>query len=452
MSSLLSRLFPALFIGLVALGGSSPARASHHRDDTCPGFQRPGASADADDKTLSELERSARKFANENGISVKFENGRFVFSLTAGKEIRLFSTDATQDGLKSAVDKLKKLVDAKAKDLRDNFDVEFTTEREVVDKQWFKNDKGEWEQGQDVVARAPRLNELYGIEAALYRAQPSQKAKGGGKGIKFYFLTDDLTKGERPLASWRANRDGRPAIHFYPGSTERPVLEREMPFDPTRTMGHGYGSIEALTLHEISHNHQNVVGWWSDLEKDEAEKYGFRDCGTDKDGNRIWAVKSTKTDSNGNPIYYRSNSSGTYTACDENGKDIAGEPEIFRSTLRKIAAHRPMTYYFPSPSETYAEGVMIYRLGGVYRASLLKENPALYEVVKRIDQKEIDLIYGEDVQYEWRSGYDQWGNQVWYQVEVSRTSRYIRDADGNLVRNTKSNAKSVSQFEKNARK
>ncbi|MBY0548788.1 MAG: hypothetical protein K2W95_16070 [Candidatus Obscuribacterales bacterium] len=444
-------IWALLFAFLVFAQGNGTAQTVE-RFDTCNGL---GGSAVADShaKSANELEEAALEFATKNGISVSFAQNRFVFTLKAGGDIELFSTPGTKDGLNSAKTQLKALVDAKVKKISATFDVEFATEAEVIDKQWVKNDKGEWSQDKDVLCRAPRLNELYGIEAALYRAQPSQKGENGGKGLKFYFLTDDLTRGERPLASWRGDRNGRPAIHYYIGSCDgRPVLERDAPFNPKAKLGHSYGSIEALTLHEISHNHQNNIGWWTDLQKDEAAKFGFRDCGVDGDGNRIWAVKSTRKDSNGAHIYYRLNDkTSEYFPCDETGKTIAGEPEISKSELRKIAAHRPMTYYFPNPSETYAEGVMVYRLGGVYRASLLKENPGLYEVVKRLDQNEIDNAYGRDVQYEWRQGFDQWGNQVHYQVEVSRTSRYIRNADGNVVANTRKNAVAVNDFEKKSR-
>ena len=442
----------ALLLAFLAFAQSNGTAQTIERFDTCPGLSGL-AEADSRPKSANELEEAALEFATKNGINVSFEKNRFVFTLKAGGDIELFSTRATKDGLDSAKAKLKTLVDAKVKKISDKFDVEFATDGEVIDKQWVKNDKGEWTQDKDVLCRAPRLNELYGIEAALYRAQPSHMGKDGGKPLKFYFLTDDLTKGERPLASWRANRNGRPAIHYYPGSCDgRPILERDAPFNPKASLGHAYGSIEALTLHEISHNHQNNIGWWTDLQKDEADKFGFRDCGTDSDGNRIWALKSTRKDSNGEPVYYRWNEkTSVYVACDETGNDIVGEPEISKSALRKIAAHRPMTYYFPSPSETYAEGVMVYRLGGVYRASLLKENPGLYKVVKRLDQKEIDNVYGHDVRYEWRQGFDQWGNQVSYQVEVSRTSRYIRNSDGNVVANNKKNAKAVQEFEQNTR-
>lgn len=442
----------ALLFAFLAFSQSNGAAQTIERFDTGHGLSGL-AEADSRPKTTNELEEAALELATKNGISVGFEQNRFVFSLKAGGNIELFSTPGTKDGLKSAKTQLKTLVDAKVKKISDTFDVEFATDGEVIDKQWVKNEKGEWTQDKEVLCRAPRLNELYGIEAALYRAQPSQKGKAGGKGLKFYFLTDDLTKGERPLASWRGDRSGRPAIHYYIGSCDgRPVLERDAPFNPNAKLGHAYGSIEALTLHEISHNHQNNIGWWTDLQKDEAAKFGFRDCGVDSEGNRIWAVKSKRKDANGEHIYYRINEkTSEYCACDETGTAIAGEPEISKSELRKIAAHRPMTYYFPSPSETYAEGVMVYRLGGVYRASLLKENPGLYEVVKRLDQKEIDSAYGEDIQYEWRQGIDQWGNQVQYQVEVSRTSRYIRNADGNVVANTRKNAAAVSDFENKSR-
>jgi hypothetical protein len=49
--------------------------------------------------------------------------------------------------------------------------------------------------------------------------------------------------------------------------------------------------------------------------------------------------------------------------------------------------------------------------------------------------------------YEWSSGFDQWGQQVWYQVEKQR-SRYIRSADGYLVQNTDANRSAVSSAER----
>lgn len=439
----------ALFIS----GGASDRRQA----DTCEGYLSVGtasASAPRVSASTTAQEKAAQKFAADNGIQVATKGDRFVFTLTADGVVKLFTTAASDDGLKDAANQLVKLVDAKIKKVSETFDVDFSDDDEFVEKQWVKNDKDEWVRGVDVKARKPRLNELYGIEAALYRAQPSHMNKDGGRGIKFYFLLDDLTKGERPLASYRSDRNGRPAIHYYPGACDgRAVIERDAAFNPNQPLGHSYASIEALTLHEMGHNHQRIVDWWNTLEKDEAPKLGYRDCGNDKDGNRIWALESSKKDSAGEAMLYRLNSkTGKWYHCDNSGTAVKGEAELSKAEMRKIAAHKPMTYYFPSPGELFPEGLMAYRLGGDYRASLLNENPALYDVVKRLDQKEIDWAYGQSIEYEWRSYVDQWGNQNWYQAEVGRTAKYLRGVDGKLVKNSSAAAAAVRKFEKDARK
>lgn len=412
--------------------------------NTCRGFVgAPGLPQEKKVKAGSAIEKLGRDFADSNGIDFDYKNNKFHFKLKAGREIALFVTDGSAAGLKDAETELSKLILKKIAELESTFKVSFSADNEVVEKQWVKNDKGEWERGAEVKARLPRLDELYGIEAALYRAQPSHKAKDNpARGIKFYFLLDDLTKGERPLATYRSNRDGGPAIHYYPNSTKgRVVLERDAQFDPTRAMGHTYASIEALTMHEISHNHQYVIDWWTVIEKDVADELGFVSTGEG------WAIKAKGKDKSGNRYLYRKNDkTDKWARCDTTGKLIAGEPELSSAEMRQNALNRPMTYYFPSPSETYAEGVMVLRLGGVYRGSLLAENPALYGVAKRLDQKEIDQIYGMNTYLDWESGQDQWGRQVWYQVQKERSS-YIRGADGYLVKNTDANRQAVAQYE-----
>ncbi len=427
---------------------------THGPNDTCCsdyGVGAPGSIhvfVESRDEPDNDFDKEALEFATANGIAVEHSGNRLVFTLQAGKEISLFSVDATPKGLDAAKVKLAKLVEDKIKDLETNFGVAFTRDNEVVEKQWVKNDKGEWERGDEVKARTPYLNELYGIEAALYRAQPSHRAKGSATGIKFYFLLDDLTKGERPLATWRADRGGRPAIHYYPNSThKRPVLETDAVFDPTQPLGHSYGSIEALTLHEISHNHQNVIDWWNSVESTVAGDIGFVNIGKDDDGYAVWAIQSKNKDVNGDWHLYRKDAkSGLYYRCDSKGDKIAGEKELTKSQVRKIARVQPMTYYFPSPSETYAESVMIYRLGGQYRASLLKESPELHALAKRLDQTEIDLIYGKETYDQWEQQQDQWGQIFWVQVQHER-SRYIRSAEGKLVSNTAANRDAVKRWE-----
>lgn len=416
--------------------------------ETCPGLHRPVPPAVAFSPKAGTLwEKRAAELAVPHGLTVEQEKDKLAFRLLAGKEITLFRVDATDDGLVQAEKQISQLVAAKMLHLSATFGVSFSAAGEVVDKQWVKDDKDEWVRGNDVKARLPRLHELYGIEAALYRAQPSYKAKDGSSTLKFYFLTDDLTKGERPLATYVSNRNGRPAIHFYPGSTAgRLALERDLPFEPDRPMGHAYGSIEALTMHEISHNHQHVIGWWTGVEKTAADQIGFVSLGSG------WAIKGKAKDKTDQHVLYRKNEkTGMWYRCDSNGDALSGEPELTGRQMRQEALHKPMTYYFPSPSETYAEGVMVFRLGGVYRAQLLKENPALYAVAKKLDQQEIDQVYGLENYLDWERGYDQWGREVWYQV-VRQRSSYIRGSDGYLTGNTAGARVAVEIYERAARR
>ncbi len=421
--------------------------------ETCPDF---GAEAEAvtreQEAAAGSLKEQAQLFAKNNGIECAQEKGKFVFKLKAEKLKTLFSVSADKDGLDKANELLAGLVRDKRNGLRTTFGVMFSSAVEVVDQQWVKNDEGEWVRGKDVLARLPRLNELYGIEAALYRAQPSHGAPGGSGAIKFIFLTDDLTKGERPLASYRSShKGGGPVIFYYLGSCDgRPVLERDYPFDPTSDLGHAYRSIEALTLHEVAHNQQRRVGWYSTYESRYAGDLGYVDCGQDDDGYTIWAYKSSSKDADSNYKLYRKADSGKWFQCDRSGGKIADTAELTNAQMRKISLKRPMTYYFPSPTEIYAEGLMILRLGGEYRASLLAENPSLYQVVKRLDQEEIDAAYGKVYYYQWREGFDRRGRQVWYQVMMER-SRYIRGTDGYLADNTDANRQAVTQFEQKAR-
>lgn len=379
------------------------------------------------------LAKEIGEFESKTAVTVVRKGEKFEYSISYdGKDKVLATTDATTKGLEEAEKKMTDLVLEKMKELEKTFNVKFSKEGDDVVKQWVEKADCSWERGVMVKARNPNMIEIYGIQAALYRCQPSDIAVNKN-GVKFHFLETNYYKDQPVLAYFTsADKDGNPSVFFEPGANKKkPATER----DSARFGRDHLFSVEALTTHELSHNHQAKTGWYTPAEKEKlAKSIGWMPV-VDKDGATDFIMKGksgeyyrygkdhckdskvwVKCDSNGDPLDEKGAKAGSYKAA----------KHLKRTDVSESALVKPLTYYFPSPLEMYAEGLMLYRLGGKDREQLLKESPALHEAAKKGDQVEIDARYGSN---------------------ESGAARYIRGADGLLKDNTEAERKAVKEYE-----
>ena len=379
------------------------------------------------------LAKEISEFETKTAVTVTRKGEKFEYSISYdGKDKILATTDATTKGLEEADKKLTEQVLEKMKELEKTFSVTFSKAGDDVVKQWIEKADCSWERGEMIKARNPNMIEIHGIQAALYRCQPSDITVNK-TGVKFHFLETNYYKDQPVLAYFTsADKDGNPSVFFEPGANKsKPATER----DSARFKRDHLMSVEALTTHELSHNHQAKTGWYTPAEKEKlAKSIGWVPI-IDKNGATDYIMKGksgeffrygkdhckdskvwVKCDSNGDPLDDKGEKAGSFKAA----------KQLKRTDVSENALVKPLTYYFPSPLEMYAEGLMMYRLGGKDREQLLKESPALHEAAKKGDQVEIDARYGSD------SG---------------GAARYIRNADGMLKENTEAERKLVKEFE-----
>ncbi|MBX9690728.1 MAG: hypothetical protein K2X27_28695 [Candidatus Obscuribacterales bacterium] len=372
------------------------------------------------------------EFENKNALEIVRNANQLEYKISVnGQDKILTKSDASPKGLAEAEKKIAELVDEKIKELEKSFNVAFSKAGDDVVKQWVEKADCSWERGPMVKARSPQLIELYGIQACLTRCQPSDMASTG-QGVKFHFLEDNYYKDQPVLAYFvGADKDGRPSVYFEPGANnKKPATEK----DAERFKRDQLFSIEALTTHELSHNHQAKMGWHTAAEKETlAKAIGWMPF-VDKDGSTEYMMQGKKGE------FYRygkdtCKDSKVWVKCDKSGTPLDDKdlPTTFknakqyrRQEIADRALVKPLTYYFPNPVEMYAEGLMLYRLGDKRREELLRDSPALYKAAKAGDQAEIDQRYGKD---------------------PAGQSKKIRTVDGELQENNAENRKSIQDFE-----
>lgn len=111
----------------------------------------------------------------------------------------------------------------------------------------------------------------------------------------------------------------------------------------------------------------------------------------------------------------------------------AGSERLTNEQMRERALVRPMTNYFPYPTEMHAESLAMFRMGPNQnrdnrgRDTLARESPALYDAIKRYDQAAIDQGLGR---------------------LPTGESRFIRDLDGKLVPNNSHTRQRIEEAER----
>ncbi len=381
-----------------------------------------------------------QKFEKKQGITVETKDGKYSYILKVhGQDKELFTTDANSKGLEKAEAELAKLKQAKIADLEKVFKVSFSKDGEDILKQWVQKDDCSWERGNMIKARSPNLAELSGIEAALYKGQPSQMTKDGSQGVKFYFLTEHYYKHDVALAYHiQQDKGNRQAIYFEPNANDgKPITEK----DADRMGKHHLYSIEAVTHHELMHNAQQNLNWNTPKEKEKwARKLGWLPYEDPKTHETKWIFTGKKDE-----LYRRDQDhckdSFQWCACgkhgelqDGQGKSVTKVKDAKQFTLdqvRDLAEVKPSTRYFVNPLEMFAEGGMKYRINEKRRQELLEDSPRLYDAVKEHDQQELNIRYG---------------------TEGSGEPKYIRSTSGILVKNSAEARAEIQAFEDKIRK
>lgn len=398
-------------------------------------LERKDGKADAP-KPLTETQ----KFERKQGVTVQEKDGKYVYTLKFnGQDKELLSTDSNAKGLEKAEAELAKLKKDKIAELEKVFKVSFSVDGEDVLQQRVQKDDCSYQYGNMIKARSPNIAELYGIETAMYKAQPSQLVQDGSRGVKFYFLTANYYKDDPALAYHvHQDKNGRPAVYFEPGANEgKPITEK----DADRMKQHQLYSIEAVTHHELMHNAQQNLNWDTPREKEKwARKLGWLPYEDPNTHETRWIFTGKKDE-----LYRRDQDhckdAFKWCACgkhgelqDDKGKTVGKVKDAKQFTLdqvRDLAEVKPSTRYFVNPLEMFAEGGMKYRINERRRQELLEESPRIYDAVKEHDQQELNARYGKD---------------------NTGASNYIRSSSGILVKNTAEARAEVQEFEDKIRK
>lgn len=381
-----------------------------------------------------------QKFEKKQGVTVEEKDGKYVYILKYdGKDKELLTTDANTKGLEKAEAELAKLKKDKIAELEKTFKVNFSTDGEDVLQQRIQQANCSYVYGGMIKARSPNLAELYGIESAMYKAQPSQLVQDGTRGVKFYFLTANYYKDDPALAYHvHQDKNGRASVYFEPGANEgKPITEK----DADRMKQHHLYSIEAVTHHELMHNAQQNLNWSTPKEKEKwARKLGWLPYEDPNTHETKWIFTGKKDE-----LYRRDQDhckdAFKWCACgkhgelqDDKGQTVAKVKDAKQFTLdqiRDLAEVKPSTRYFVNPLEMFAEGGMKYRINERRRQELLEESPRLYDAVKEHDQHELNIRYGKD---------------------NTGAPNYIRSVSGILVKNTAEARTAIQEFEDKIRK
>jgi hypothetical protein len=236
--------------------------------------------------------------------------------------------------------------------------------------------------------RDPSVSELYAVEYAIERSQPSHLAGKGqsSDGISIYFLKEARC-GDR-AGDWCFDQSRHPAIFIEPNYSR------------------GGQTLEELIVHELAHNAMYRMGFNPALalEWKPAFELGWLPFHNFRTGERGWMLRSKESE---NYFYKIARYSGQWLRCDKEGQPltIAGNSANERQQayspeteeVANAALVRPVSDYFPTPFEMMAEALMLYRSGSQSRARLLSLSPELYTIAKNFDQSEIDRTFGKQV-------------------------------------------------------
>lgn len=361
---------------------------------------------DAAATPVKEFEAQRSRFWNENGVELTKKDGRYEFRMLGHKET-LCTSDATPQGLEEAHKKIEQLRQEKMAELTKAYGAKFSKDGETAGKQIvYDKTTNNWVYGtDDVKCRAPKMHELYGIEAALKVSQPS------AHGLKFYVMTTQIYKNFTEMGEYHAVpaggsdksvKPGDPAM-FLNGSLTLSYPSTESVAKNWMNKNMRGISIENTVAHELVHHSQNRMNW-ADEKGKKAVTFGMEMAA------QLGWVTNQPPDRNTNKWFLLDKDGGTWKHENVGGNywvrmkpngsplDSKGNPcpyekidRITNDDMVKIAKVRPASAYNDTPLEEFAEGMTAYRDG--QRAELWKNNRSIYNVVKAADQLEINKAH-----------------------------------------------------------
>ncbi|CAN5399280.1 hypothetical protein BH11CYA1_BH11CYA1_04250 [soil metagenome] len=403
----------------------------------------------------SKILDTAQAFGIAHRLDIRAENGQIYYSMAAGGEkLELFSTAASDTGLKDAKVELQRLTDLAQSSLEKRYGVTFAAEGEVIGYQRATAESKP--SNHAVLARNPELFELYGVKSALEKSEPGNIG-ADGRPLKFYSLSENMVTEMNPVATFQSDKDGRGSVYIWPGASGiKYATEADLPneesqlsyFDRARPM-----TLQYAVTHELGHNSSIKLGYERPSTVNEgsieltasggqmANELGWVKRSDAENTGQDWLILGKSLDDNGEQASYLPESNMFQQSwirwrseggvVNKVGKIVPAQDgqRLSEAEMLAEAKVKPISWYYTDPSEMYAESISHFRLAASARANLNEASPELYQAVKQNDQKEIDLRYGSN---------------------ADGSSKMTRLPNGSIAENSRSNQEVVRLFEENS--
>lgn len=342
------------------------------------------------------LSNAIKNYASSHHLDVIRNGIRFEYRIQAdGALHHLFSTEASEAGLKDADKELEQIKTSLMSGLADKYKVLFALPGEEIDNQ--RATAESTTRGQMIKSRAPELYELYGIYAALEKAGTSSLSADNSTGVKIYFPEDRLITDLSSLATYQRDKNDKPSIYLYKTDVSY-ITENDLPADQKAlpfTDRQRSETMEGMIVHELGHHQLDKLGY----SKTESGDKLFEEMGWVhrlEPNNQIddWLLKGKSIDADGKNATYTYSWEGLFAKwtrwsvdkgpIDKDGHTVrAQDAQSFsEEEIRNEALVAPASWYFENPEEEYAEAFRMYKLGDESRQALQKTSPKLYAMVK----------------------------------------------------------------------
>lgn len=376
------------------------------------------------DELVSKFPLIAADFKFLTGFDLALnENSSLNLWLNAcGDRMNLFATELSDQGMQECFVFAQTLIEQYVHSLSNEFGLEFSRSNELVVRQLTYDEEGMLKPGESLRARFPRIDELKALHLAIECSWPATYQLADQFPLKVVFLTETLVRDEDVGARIKFFEDGRPVLFI--SST---LASRGCPTDLDDSID-GHESWQASLMREFAWKTAVDCNKFP-LNPDEYESIGWVSVGDGFYALKTWDGRLYL------PYGGAESPEQAWALCDENGEpiDLVGNPVsqpsdlvfISDAELLKVAAHKPCGDHFDTVEDYFVDGLKAFRQGAKRRAELGKINPALYQMVKALDQMGINRCYSP----------------------IKTFTGMIRSSTGALVENNIANQKEVSRFE-----